>query len=102
METWVFGIGRVVGGAKRRWERKGGNGGGQGGRTRGGWRKMEKMEEENKWKDKQGIYLKNQLFLCLSSYSTKQMKGKDTAGNARKHDTVAYQVLSSIWMSSGQ
>ena len=61
---------------------------GEGGRTRGGWRKMEKMEEENKWKDKQGIYLKNQLFLCLSSYSTKQMKGKDTAGNARKHDTV--------------
>ena len=38
-----------------------------------------KMEEENKWKDKQGIYLEN---------STKQMKGEDTAGNARKHDTV--------------
>ena len=34
METWVFGIGRVVGGAKRRWERKGGNGGGQGGRRK--------------------------------------------------------------------
>ena len=33
METWVFGIGRVVGGAKRRWERKGGNGGGQEGRV---------------------------------------------------------------------
>ena len=32
MKTWVFGIGRVVGGLKRRWERKGGNGGEQGGR----------------------------------------------------------------------
>ena len=38
-----------------------------------------KMEEENKWKDKQGIYLEN---------STNHMKGEDTAGNARKHDTV--------------
>ena len=33
---------------------------GEGGTTRGGWRKME----------------------------TKQMKGEDTAGNARKHNTV--------------
>ena len=25
VKTWVFGIGRGVGGAKRQWERKGGN-----------------------------------------------------------------------------